>query len=443
MIGRRVLKRGPGLILPRVRLRLVFGGLLLCHAVYCLIASLPDVQERGHCGEKTGSFPSTWVQARTRVFTAHWRSHKLRNAVLYTCISMRKVPVVKDLTYHILTCPDVIYDVQYDNLFDVPDVCFSHKCLKRLGSSHYVYAEFVLKTHGPVISLNITPPVPAPGGNIAVLLEPRLHPLYEYTVKQVIKTLGPSWALQMFISSDNEKHVEKMFDVREGGLGENILLTPLASFGLDDMSRLGNRIQSAFSAHEVLYKSIPSEHIFWFQIDVLLRVSPLPSWLEYAYVGSEFHGCEFPECGKGACKAICGGGNSGLSLRRKSKLLLVATRGTLPDDLWGGNHQALTTTQARVDGNARFASDELHDNSIDGWFEDDLQISYKLLKLGQLPPGDIPPRFAISQAMPTEGLCRISPTGMHKPWMTPWIDPHDIIWLLETPFTNIAYSLRR
>ena len=438
MIGSRFLKRGTGRLLHKLRLRLLFAGLLLCHASYCFFASLPKVQKESHCEENAS--PPTWVQTRTRIFTAHWRSHKLRNAAIYTCISTRKVPVLRDLSNFLLTCPDVVYDTQYDILFAIPEVCISHKCLKRLGSSHYIYAEFVLKTYALVVSRNVTPPAPTPSGKIAVLLEPRIHPLYEYTVKQVMNTLGPTWALQLFVSTINENYVRNMFDVRDGGLGENILLTPLSSFGLNDMSRLGNRIQSAFSAHEVLYKSIPSEHILWFQIDVLLRAPPLFDWLKYAYVGSEFHGCEFPDCRKQTCKGICSGGNSGLSLRRKSKLLGVATRGTLPDDLWGEEYLAKSNTRAYADGNARFASDELHDNSIDNWFEDDLQISYKLLKLGQLPPGSIPPRFAISQAIPNEGLCTVSPTGLHKPWMTPWIDPRDIIWLLEAPYFALQYE---
>lgn len=212
------------------------------------------------------------------------------------------------------------------------------------------------------------------------------------------------------------------------------------------MSRLGNRIQSALSAHASLYTTISSEHIFWFQTDVLLRHVLKKEWLSYSYVGSEWQGCQFPACTKETCEAVCGGGNSGLSLRRKSKLLSVATPGTLPTELWGmqqtDNHSLNTKFDDR---NARFKSDELHDNSQDGWFEDDLQLSYKLSKFGMLPDGSVPPRFAISQALPTEGLCRTSPSGMHKPWSTPWIDPLDIVWLLEEPFErfmNVSLSQR-
>ena len=91
------------------------------------------------------------------------------------------------------------------------------------------------------------------------------------------------------------------------------------------MSKYGNRAQSAFSAHERMYAEIKGEHILWFQVDVVMRSQVKPEWLEYAYVGAEWPGCEYPTCSPVTCTNICGGGNSGLSLRRKSKLLQVAT----------------------------------------------------------------------------------------------------------------------
>jgi hypothetical protein len=426
--------------LLRSRIRNAFGLLCLVHMIHFQLkmkkmetAHKADVN---YCpGEVHDYFSPSWLDARTKWFTAFWRSHKLRNIAIYSCVSMRKTFILKQFTYHMFHCPEYIYDSKYDELFAVPAVCISHRCLKPLGNSHYIYAEFILKTIVEVTSLDVTPPLPQVNGYIAVLVEPRKHPLYEYTVKQVMSTLGPDWALQLFVSSENEHFVRKTFDIKIGGTGQNISITRLKDYGLDDMSRLGNKIQSALSAHASLYEAIPSEFIFWFQTDVLLRHAPQQNWLSYSYVGSEWQGCQYPACTKETCEAVCGGGNSGLSLRRKSKLLRVATRGTLPTDLWGVQQINHTSSNTKFDDpNARFSSDELHDNSRDSWFEDDLQLSYKLSKLGMLPIGSISPRFAISQALPTEGLCRASPSGLHKPWLTPWIDPFDIVWLLEKPF---------
>lgn len=367
-----------------------------------------------------------WVDGRTQRFSRRWKGVRERNIAVYVCIATRNVPILREITYALLGCPDALYRSKYEELFEVPKACFSHACLKPYGKSHFLYAEFVLKTYSAVLSKSVEPPRPVSDGKIAVLVEPRPHPMYEFTVRQVMSTLGEDWALQLFVSSENEKMVRRTFAIHKGGLGENIVITRLGSFGLDSMGKLGNRIQSAFSAHAVMYDSIKSEHIFWFQIDVILRDPPLQNWLEHAYVGSEWVGCEYPRCDRQTCRGVCSGGNSGLSLRRKSILQLVATKGILPRDLWGVN--TTLTDQAMQ----YFGSDELHDNSVDKWFEDDLQLSYKLWKIGKLPPGDIPPRFAMGEAEPSEDEVR--PSGLHKPWSTPWISPEFIIDLLQAPY---------
>ena len=133
--------------------------------------------------------------------------------------------------------------------------------------------------------------------------------------------------------------------------------------------------------------------------------------LKYAFVGSEWKGCEYPRCQPGTCKAVCGGGNSGLSLRRKSYMLNVATSGNLPEDLWG----AWVPRKQVADRSAYFFSDELHNNSDDRWFEDDLQMSYKLSRLGLLPPHHILARFAVS-TFPWEFVhCLLVCTNLGQP----------------------------
>ena len=89
---------------------------------------------------------------------------------------------------------------------------------------------------------------------------------------------------------------------------------------------------------------------------------------------------------------------------------------------------------ARAD--AHFVNDDLHDNSKTRWFQDDLQLAYKLSRLQLLPPADVPPRFAVAQALPTEGLRTTNPSGLHKPWDTPWIPPVIVMRLLAQPFVR-------
>jgi len=336
--------------------------------------------------------------------------------------------LLKRITYHLLVCPDVFYHRLFDDLFQVPEWCFSHNCLEPFGRTHYMYATFVTATYEWITSLDIEPAAPTAGCKVAVLVEPREHPLYEYTVKQVMSTLGAGWSLQLFVSKFNEDYVRRKLNVFPKKKGRHIIVTRLSEFGLDDMAYSSNRVQSAFSAHKAMYSALQGEHILWFQIDVILRRSPPASLLRYAYVGSEWLGCEYPSCTTDVCKRVCGGGNSGLSLRRTSVLLPIATKGKLPEDLWGLSKSG---ERPRRD---YFEDDEEHNNSETRWFEDDLQLSFKLSKLDLLPAGEVPSQFAIGEALPKEGIGRADPCGMHKTWMTPHISPSIIETLLEKPY---------
>ena len=383
------------------------------------------------------SSPS-WASKRLKTFSALWSHYKVRNLVVYACISTRKMLVLNWITYHLFLCPDVFYHRLFDDLFQVPVRCFSHDCLEPFGRAHYMYASFVTATYEWITSSNLEPAPPAPGCKIAVMVEPREHPLYEYTVKQVVSTLGAGWSLQLFVSKYNEEYVRRVLHVGDGKKGSNIVLTRLSDFGLDDMAYSGNRVQSAFSAHEAMYRAIKGEHILWFQIDVILRRSPPTSWLQYGYIGSEWLGCEYPSCVEETCKGVCGGGNSGLSLRRTSTLLPVATKGNLPEDLWG-LPQSGAGERRRQD---YFEDDDQHNNSKSRWFEDDLQLSFKLSKLHILPPGEILPRFAIGETLPKERIEQANPCGMHKPWRTPHISPQVIEILLEIPYQRAKSGLK-
>ena len=383
--------------------------------------------------------PVSWIDKQSKMFSLSWKSHKVRNLAVYACVSTRKVFLLKRITYHLLSCPEVFYHHLFDSVFHVPAWCFSHSCLEPFGRTHYLYASFVTATYEWITSLELEPPPPTAGCKVAVLVEPREHPLLEYTVKQVMSTLGSGWSLQLFVSKYNEDYVRKIFNIEDGKKGEHIIVSRLSDFGLDDMAFSGNRVQSAFSAHQAMYRVLRGEHILWFQTDVILRHSPPTSWLQYAYIGSEWIGCEFPSCIADVCKRVCGGGNSGLSLRRTSALLPIATKGKLPEDLWG------VSLSGGLERSRRdyFEDDEEHNNSETRWFEDDLQISFKLSKLNLLPPGEVPSQFAIGEALPKGGIDQTDPCGMHKTWMAPHIPPSIIERLLELPYQRAMVGYTR
>jgi hypothetical protein len=378
---------------------------------------------------------TSWSDVRTKLFSKLWQHHKIRNVAVFVCLGTRYIPFLDSITYHLLQCPDVYYHPRFDELFQMPRWCLSHGCLSRFGKSQYLYASFVVSTYEQITSLRVQPEKPFPGCKIAVLVEPRMHPLYEYTIKQVMSTLGSGWSLQLFVSSENEQHAREVLEIEEGKSGQHIVVTPLSTFGLDNMGHLGNRVQSAFSAHEAMYLEIEGEYILWFQLDVIMRHSPPPQFFQEAYIGSEWQSCEQP-CMPNRCKRICGGGNSGLSMRRRSKLLPIATKGSLPEDLWGIPH--VDESHRRTD---HFEDDEFRNNSVSRWFEDDLQLSFKLSRLGSLPFGDVQFQFAIGEAMPKVDVGEADPCGLHKPWLTPTIPPAIIEQLFQVAFTRATRTV--
>jgi hypothetical protein len=405
-----------------------FASLLIALALFTTLSNTCFMFMLNDAASTLDGNHNSWSDLRTKYFSELWRHHKIRNIAVYICLGTRKLPFFSWVSYNLLLCPDVFYLPCYEELFQIPRLCFSHVCLSPFGKSHYVYASFVASTYEHITSLKIQPEKPYPGCKIAVLVEPRIHPLYEFTVKQVMSTLGPGWSLQLFVSSENERHAREVLEVEEGKSGQHIVVTPLNIFGLDNMGYSGNYVQSAFSAHEAMYLTLKGEHVLWFQLDVIMRHSPPLQFLQQPYVGSEWQSCEQP-CVLERCKGVCGGGNSGLSLRRRSKLLPVATKGKLPEDLWG-----IPSVGETFHRTGYFQDDDLHNNSRTRWFEDDLQLSFKLSLSGSLPTGDMQSRFAIGEALPLIGVERADPCGLHKTWMTPTIPPATIDMLLQTAF---------
>lgn len=206
MLGglRRRHQRGLKLRFRNSRLLIAFWFflfLLLAYPSLTLWFAAQTLSSPLSCFERRPNWDVNWAERRTILFTTVWLTHKLRNFAIYFCLSTRHIFILKNVVYHTMTCPDVLYDERYDILFEAPKACFSHACLKRFGASHYVYAEFVLRTFDAVTKTKIEPPKPTTQGKVAVLVEPREHPLLEYTVKQVMLTLGPTWSLQIFVSS--------------------------------------------------------------------------------------------------------------------------------------------------------------------------------------------------------------------------------------------------
>lgn len=371
-----------------------------------------------------------WIRPRARVFLERWasRGHHVLNLASYTCVCLSPIPLLNSLTLALLSCPEVFYDNAWRKLFRVPTVCVSHGCLSRFGRSHFVYADFVVQSFAPVVALDVRPNKLHKTGKVAVMLEPRQHPLLEYVIKQVMSTLGEDWGLQLFLSTENMSYLTDRLKIRSGDSGENIKLIDVTTLGFQASEFTDNKIQSALSLHKRIYEEIVGEHILWFQLDVVLRHAVQTHLLSWSYIGSEWDGCGLPDCFK--CTRICGGGNSGLSLRRKSAFLRIATNSSLPGGLWGEYDEDRSDHKAHY-----FRSDELYNSTGKYWYEDDLVISEKFQKLGQLPSRTTQREFAIGEVIDTKHA--YDPVGLHKPWLAISICPWKVVHLLQKPYINI------
>ncbi|EEH50947.1 uncharacterized protein MICPUCDRAFT_54927 [Micromonas pusilla CCMP1545] len=359
-----------------------------------------------------------WVSTRTLAFARFWRNHKYRNLAVYFCVATRSLPAFGPSLRLILGCPDSFYTELWSRAFDVPRNCVSRRCLRRFGRGHFVYAEFIVMTYTQVMSTEFLPARPSPNGKVAVIVEPRQPFLFEYVIRQVMSKLGKDWSLQVFVYGENVERVRNMFKLQDGSEQEHVIVSDLSHFGT---FKLTQRTQSALSAHSELYHAIVGEHIFWFQLDVVVRHSVPDKMLERAFIGSEFSGCEFPYCDPTHCRSLCGGGNSGFSLRRKSKMLKIASAGKVQNNLWGVGASG-----------EYFASDLLYDNSRTKWFEDDLLFAEKLNTLGLLRYGEdaVQQQFALGETLGDDSL-KLDPIGLHRIWLVPNMDPLVIISLLS------------
>ena len=377
--------------------------------------------------EPEHSFPRPHARRLLNKWDGH--SHKVFNAISYTCIFVAHFPVVRSLIYSLLTCPEVFLERSWRTIFSVPYICVSHSCLSAYGRSHFIYADFVVQTFERVMALNIRPKMLTEDAKVAVLLEPRKLPLLEYTIKQVLSTLGDDWGLQVFASRENFQHLTRRLEIYPGGCGQFIKLVDMAVFGFSPSDFRDNKLQSALSLHSRLYEEIVGEHILWFQVDVIMRKSIAPYLLSWSYVGSEWRDCTLASCM--ACRKVCGGGSSGLSLRRKSAFLRIATNGSLPHNVWGRDNQRIDVIKER--NGQYFRSDALYNHTGEKWFEDDLVISAKLQSLGKLPSSSAQREFAVGEVVPSSELSP-DPIGLHKPWLSVGIDPSTVMGLLAKPY---------
>lgn len=207
----------------------------------------------------------------------------------------------------------------------------------------------------------------------AVIVETREHPYLESVVKNVMFFLGQGWNLQIFHGKYNEKYVSKLFS----DYGARLSLIPEIT-SLQDYDKLMTSL--SFWRHVVGLK------ILVFQADSFLRKKGIDSFLEYDYVGSPW-AKEFPWN-----LPDCAGGNGGISLRSKNKLIKALKTipwDGMPEDIYFvhalrklGSNVAPREVCLRFGVETVFSNDPLAIHSIESFLPKEqiehlLKIEYK------------------------------------------------------------------
>ena len=140
----------------------------------------------------------------------------------------------------------------------------------------------------------------------AVIIEPRKLKVIRAVLLNFLKNLEPNWSILFFHGNNNKEYVERIIATHLANYKNRITLKPLNRDNLDNDS------YNALMMSDEILKQIPTEMFLVFQTDSLICESDkhrINDFLKYDYVGAPW--------------GWMPGGNGGLSLRRKSKMLEV------------------------------------------------------------------------------------------------------------------------
>lgn len=139
---------------------------------------------------------------------------------------------------------------------------------------------------------------------VAVIVEPRRHPMLEMVIRTFMYHLGDNWNLRVVTSQENMAWIGEMLK------GWRIDITPLSKSNLtiDEYSMLLMR--------EAFWQTMTEKHVLVFQTDCVLFRKGVDDWVEegYDYVGANYYN-------PAHVAPRIGGIQGGLSLRNLEAML--------------------------------------------------------------------------------------------------------------------------
>jgi len=139
----------------------------------------------------------------------------------------------------------------------------------------------------------------------AVIVEPRKHPALSFVLQNVANHLSSDWKILVFHGKDNKEYVSEIIGKMED---PSRFLKPI-QLNIDNLSF---EKYNAVLMSGAFYNCIPTETILIFQTDtMILEPTQLQEFLSYDYVGAPWKNGDV--------------GNGGLSLRKRSKMLIISS----------------------------------------------------------------------------------------------------------------------
>jgi hypothetical protein len=212
------------------------------------------------------------------------------------------------------------------------------------------------------------------------MIEPRKHPHMEFVLRLALHFLGPGWGLQLFVGPQNLEFARDMV----AGWGA----VRLHDIGRTDLSVIEyNTLKKQAS----LWQEIAAEHVLWLEPDCIVCRPGIERYIHHDYIGAPWRS-EF------ALSPTCRVGNGGLSLRRRSAMLRIATQAN-------PSHDAILT--------------------------EDVYFVANMLMCNRHTPGSFNiAQYEVAREFAVEGVYHPAPLGLHKAWR--YLDGDQVGALLDT-----------
>eukprot|EP00276_Gloeochaete_wittrockiana_P003612 CAMPEP_0184660972 /NCGR_PEP_ID=MMETSP0308-20130426/36355_1 /TAXON_ID=38269 /ORGANISM="Gloeochaete witrockiana, Strain SAG 46.84" /LENGTH=313 /DNA_ID=CAMNT_0027101945 /DNA_START=73 /DNA_END=1011 /DNA_ORIENTATION=+ len=152
---------------------------------------------------------------------------------------------------------------------------------------------------------------------VAVIVEPRPHPLLKEVLQNVMSRLPPNWRLQIFVGPTSLALLRTEFDTEIKM--RKILVTPLVNLSCAEcLSKFDKWRYNTLLLSPHFWNRILHENVLLFQVDSWIcsqNTSDIYKWMKYDFVGAPW---DRPD--------IRGVGNGGFSLRKRSTMIRISQR---------------------------------------------------------------------------------------------------------------------